>query len=47
MLVEAQSVIIVPGYGLAVAQGQYPLPGALTPQVERRLAFEQSKWVRK
>eukprot|EP00669_Euglena_mutabilis_P000198 TRINITY_DN1026_c0_g1_i1.p1 TRINITY_DN1026_c0_g1~~TRINITY_DN1026_c0_g1_i1.p1 ORF type:complete len:1084 (+),score=253.67 TRINITY_DN1026_c0_g1_i1:37-3288(+) len=25
MLVEAQSVIIVPGYGLAVAQGQYPL----------------------
>jgi NAD/NADP transhydrogenase beta subunit len=25
MLCEAQSVIIVPGYGLAVAQGQYPL----------------------
>lgn len=25
MLTEASSVIIVPGYGLAVAQGQYPL----------------------
>jgi len=25
MLVEAESVIIVPGYGLAVAKGQYPL----------------------
>lgn len=25
MLVDAESVIIVPGYGLAVAKGQYPL----------------------
>ena len=25
MLAEAESVIIVPGYGLAVAKGQYPL----------------------
>lgn len=25
LLTEAQSVIIVPGYGLAVAHGQYPL----------------------
>merc|ERR1719410_2404253 len=25
LLLESQSVIIVPGYGLAVAKGQYPL----------------------
>lgn len=27
LLLEAESVIIVPGYGLAVAKGQYPLKG--------------------
>ncbi len=27
LLMESESVIIVPGYGLAVAKGQYPLKG--------------------
>ena len=44
MMNEAQSIIIVPGYGLAVAKAQYPLKEMVDSLISKgktvRLAFD-------